>query len=299
LLPVQNTLAPAASELRIKCSGCFNSCGQHHVADLGFLGVSRNVGGRRVPHFQLVIGGELVENGRAYGLAIGAIPSKRVPDVVTRLSDTYIERKAPSETFAQFVARIGKKEIKKIVDEYTHVPTYEADPTYYSDWGDPREYSIGDLGVGECAGEVVSSAEFGLADSEREVFEAQVLLDEGDIEQASQRAYSAMLLAARTLTRQRNPNVSDDPDELVREFKNRWVETRDFWDPFAGGKFAQYLFRAHSERGQAAATSESTHQLISEAQLFVDAAHQAEAQAQARVKASAITPPAVSAAPAP
>jgi sulfite reductase (ferredoxin) len=39
----------AANQLHIKCSGCFNSCGQHHVADIGFLGVSRNVGGRRMP----------------------------------------------------------------------------------------------------------------------------------------------------------------------------------------------------------------------------------------------------------
>ena len=56
---------PNAKHLHIKASGCFNSCGQHHVADLGFLGVSRNVGGRRVPHFQLVVGGQWENNGGA------------------------------------------------------------------------------------------------------------------------------------------------------------------------------------------------------------------------------------------
>src|SRR5690606_26280070 len=70
-------LPDAARSLHIKCSGCFNSCGQHHVADIGFLGVSRNVGGRRVPHFQLVVGGQWTENAQAYGVAIGAIPAKR------------------------------------------------------------------------------------------------------------------------------------------------------------------------------------------------------------------------------
>ena len=279
LLPVLDSLDPAASALHIKCSGCFNSCAQHHVADLGFLGVSRNVAGRRVPHFQLVIGGEMVENGRAYGLAIGAIPSKRVPDVVKRLTDTFVQYKHSNESFAQFVARIGKKEIKKIVEEYTHVPSYDEDPSYYSDWGDPREYTIGDLGVGECAGEVVSFAQFGLADSEREVFEAQLLLDEGKLDLARQRAYSAMVQAARTLTRQKNPNIGDDPDEVVSEFKLHWVDTQEFWDPFAGGKFAQYLLRAHTEARTADATLESAHQLISEAQLFVDAAHQAQERA--------------------
>lgn len=277
LMTIQDSLDPAASALHIKCSGCFNSCAQHHVADLGFLGVSRNVGGRRVPHFQLVVGGEIEGNGRSYGLAIGAIPSKRVPDVVERLTDTFVKGKLPDESFAKFVERIGKKAIKKIVDEYTNVPSYDTDKSYYSDWGDPREYTIGDLGVGECAGEVVSFAQFGLAASEREVFEAQILLDEGNLGEAANRAYSAMLKAARALTRDKNPNLSEDPEEVLHEFKTNLVDTKEFWDPFAGAKFAQYLFRAHAENN-VQHTRESAHQLIEEAQLFVDAAHQAHAR---------------------
>src|SRR5581483_11545283 len=35
----------AVQNLHIKISGCFNSCGQHHVADLGFYGVSRKIAG--------------------------------------------------------------------------------------------------------------------------------------------------------------------------------------------------------------------------------------------------------------
>jgi sulfite reductase (ferredoxin) len=278
LLPVLDSLPADAAALHVKCSGCFNSCGQHHVADIGFLGVSRNVGGRRVPHFQLVIGGELAGNARAYGLAIGAVPAKRVPDLVTRLTSTFIQDRLADETFAQFVARVGKKQIKKIVDEYTQVPAYEDDPTYYSDWGDPREYTIGDMGVGECAGEVVSSLQFGLADSEREVFEAQVLLDEGKLGEAAARAYSAMLQAARTLTKQKYPDLGDSPDDIVDQFKSRWVDTKEFWDPFAGGKFAQYLLRAHQVGAPRQPTRETAHQWIEEAQLFVDAAHQAQAR---------------------
>src|SRR6202166_4160540 len=54
--------------LHIKISGCFNSCGQHHVADLGFYGVSRKMSGYAVPHFQVVLGGEWEHNGASYGL---------------------------------------------------------------------------------------------------------------------------------------------------------------------------------------------------------------------------------------
>ncbi len=266
-------LSPDTSALHIKCSGCFNSCGQHHVADIGFLGVSRNVNGRRVPHFQLVVGGEWTNNAGSYGLAIGAIPSKHVPTVVERLTAKYEREKQDGEKFQAFVNRVGKKQVRALVEDLTHVPTYAEDPSFYSDWGDPREYTIGDQGVGECAGEVIPFVQMGLAASEREVFEAQLLLEQGDVSNAAQRAYTAMLQAARALTREKNANLSEEPDEIVREFRTHLVDTKLFHDPFQGGNFANYLIRVHSE-GVGSPSAETVHQLIEEAQLFVDAAHQ-------------------------
>ncbi len=263
----------AAKDLHIKCSGCFNACGQHHVADIGFLGVSRNVGGRRVPHFQLVVGGQWTENAGAYGLAIGAVPSKHVPKVVERLTRHYSESRQEGETYRRFVERIGKKSVRGLIEDLIELPSYADDPSYYSDWGDPREYTIDDMGVGECAGEVVPFAQMGLAASEREVFEAQLLLDQGQAEDAARRAYQAMLSAARALTREKNANLGDDPDEIVSEFKARLVDTRLFWDQYAGGKFSQFLFGMHAS-GLAVADAEGAHEVIEEAQLFIDAAHQ-------------------------
>ena len=270
---VEDRLDTATQNLHIKCSGCFNSCGQHHVADIGFLGVSRNVNGRRVPHFQLVVGGEWTRNAGSYGLAIGAIPSKNVPEAVNRLTARYTKDKQDNETFGGFVTRIGKKQVRAMIEDLTQTPAYEVDPSFYSDWGDPREYTIGDMGVGECAGEVVPFTQMGLADSEREVFEAQVLLEQGDASGAARRAYSAMLQAARALTREKNTNLGSDPDEIVREFKLHLYDTKLFFDTYAGGKFAQYLFRAHEEGGKSN-NAEGAHQLIEEAQLFVDHAYQ-------------------------
>jgi sulfite reductase (ferredoxin) len=272
---LDSQLAPAARSLHIKCSGCFNSCGQHHVADLGFLGVSRNVNGRRVPHFQLVVGGEWTHNAASFGLAVGAVPSKNVPQVVERLTGTYVAEKHDAETFPVFIARIGKKRVRGLIEDLIVVPPYEVDPSYYSDWGDPREYTIGDMGVGECAGEVVPFVQMGLAASEREIFEAQLLLDEGKPHDAAERAYSAMIQAARALTREKNPNLGDDPKEIVREFRTHWYDTKLFFDPYAGGKFAHYLFRVHDD-GVNGESNDAAHQLIEEAQLFVDAAHQAQ-----------------------
>ena len=80
----------AVQNLHIKISGCFNSCGQHHVADLGFYGVSRKMAGYAVPHFQVVLGGEWENNAGSYGLPVVAVPSKNIPEVVTRLTDRYV-----------------------------------------------------------------------------------------------------------------------------------------------------------------------------------------------------------------
>ena len=54
--------------------------------------------------------------------------------------------------------------------EPDHAPAHEDEPTFYSDWSDPRQYSIGDIGKGECAGEVVTQYEFEMTGAERIVY---------------------------------------------------------------------------------------------------------------------------------
>ena len=260
----------AVQNLHIKISGCFNSCGQHHVADLGFYGVSRKIAGYAVPHFQVVLGGQWENNAGAYGLPIVAVPSKNIPHVVTRLTDRYVAGRYPGETFKEFVKRTGKAELKKMLEDLTHLPA--GDRSYFSDWGDPREYTLNDMGTGECAGEVVSAVEFGLAAAERELFEAQLALEKGEVELAGRSAYSAMLTAARALVTHEFPDVSNDPDQVVAEFRKRFYDTQLFWDQFAAGKFANYLFSAY-ERTYLGHSEESSRYLIDEAQLFIDAAH--------------------------
>jgi sulfite reductase (ferredoxin) len=118
----------------------------------------------------------------------------------------------------------------------------------------------------------VSAIEFDLAGAEREVFEAQVAWENGQIEQAGKLAYQAMLRAAQGLVKLELPNPSGDPDQIVSEFRTRFYDTQKFFDPFAGGKFAQYLFAAQHKSHQPH-TSDSARYLIDEAHLFVEAAH--------------------------
>lgn len=272
-LAIQNTARDAAVQnLHIKISGCFNSCGQHHVADLGFYGVSRKMAGYAVPHFQVVLGGEWEGNAASYGLPVVAVPSKNIPQVVTRLTDRYVANRKSGESFKDFAKRIGKVEIKGLLEDLTKLPADNADRSFFSDWGDPREYSLGDMGVGECAGQVVSAIEFDLAAAEREVFEAQLDLERGNFPQAARTAYGAMVHAAKALVKLEFQDISNDPEQIIQEFTTRFYDTQIFFDAFAGGKFAQYLFAAHEASSQPA-SPDSARFLIDEAQLFVDASH--------------------------
>ncbi len=263
--------------LRIKVSGCFNSCGQHHVADLGFYGVSRNKNGYTVPHFQVLLGGEWANNAGTYGLAIGAVPSKRIPDTIDLITTRFRTERVDKETFQSWVKRIGKAECKKMIDGFTAVPTHDEDASYYSDWGDPREFSIGDIGVGECAGEVVYPIDFELVACEREVFEAQLALEAGNVEKAGRMAYESMLHGAQALLKFRFTLAPEGADKIVEDFRVNYFDTEIFFDPFVKGKFAQDFFKAHEEAGKPR-TAEKTHQLIEEAQLFIEACYSCHAR---------------------
>ena len=266
------SLDKAVQGLRIKMSGCFNSCGQHHIADIGFYGNSRTIGNRKVPHFQVLLGGKRKDNAGAYGLAIGSVPSKRVPDVVDRITQRFVDQRQGNESFQDYIARIGKAESRKMIEDLMEVPPYEQDPSFYTDWGDPREFSMGDIGSGECAGAVVSRLEFDLQAAERMCFEAQIKLEAKDFVAADELAYKSMLQAAHGLVRELWYDAPSDPVVVVREFRARLVEPKLFWDRFVGGKFAQDFFRRH-ENPPTRYNPDEVHRLIEEAQLFIDASH--------------------------
>jgi sulfite reductase (ferredoxin) len=266
------TLDESVRNLHIKISGCFNSCGQHHLADLGFYGTTRTIANRKVPHFQVVLGGKWQDNAGAYGLAIGTVPSKRVPDVIESITSKYVRDRKNAESFQDFIKRIGKQECRAMIQPFMEVPVYEKDRSYYSDWGDPREFTIGDMGVGECAGEVISVTQFDLADAERLVFEAQVHLENESYAQADAMAYRAMIQAAVSLVKTQFLDVADDPNTVVSEFRRRFYETGLLGDRYAGNKFAEYLFRRH-EAPQQEHSRDHAYRIVEDAQLFIEATY--------------------------
>ena len=268
---------PMLKDVSIKVSGCNNSCGQHHIADIGFYGSSRNVGSYKVPHFLLLLGGALEDNAGNYGLAIGAIPSKRAPETVDRLLDLYSAGRENGEAFRPWVMRVGKKTIKEKLQDLMEVPSYEQDSSFYVDWHDSREYSIGDIGVGECAGEIVTLTQFSLASAESRVFDASLIVDDPtatreQVPEASALSYQAMVLAALGLLKTRNPDAKSDPETVFRDFKSQFIDTKLFFERFIGNTEWSYFQTAH-EAGGAARDRDEARRRVEEAQLFIEASH--------------------------
>jgi len=275
-LQSKGKLRPEIEKLKIKMSGCFNSCGQHHLADIGFYGVARKKDGRDVPHFQVELGGRWSQEEGSYGLPITAVTSKSIPALVDKLTDYYSQNRKGDENFYEFIKRIGKKEAKDLLEEFKEIPDYDVAPEYYSDWYDHRPYSTGDKGIGECAGEVVSLFEFEIGKAERLYFDGQVALDEGQALQAIDLGTAAMVAAAGALVKVQNKDIHEKA-EVLKEFKLRYEGKGLF-----SANFMRYLYQAiESTR---AANVENARQTLQEAQLFIEEVHASRDRAAAALE---------------
>src|SRR5262249_40575848 len=77
-----NGNADAVQSLKIKISGCPNSCGQHHIGDIGFFGSSKRLGSHVAPVFQVVLGGNSAGNAAAFGMPVAKVAARRAPEVI-------------------------------------------------------------------------------------------------------------------------------------------------------------------------------------------------------------------------
>jgi sulfite reductase beta subunit-like hemoprotein len=141
---------PLINDLHIKISGCPNSCGQHHIGDIGFYGMAIRSGERQLPAFQMLLGGSGQGEGRV-GTLIMKIPAKYVPDAFDRVITSYVDEREDGEKLPEWSRRVGKAHIQELLAEYKAVPEFTKDPMAYVDWGQSKLFTLDDMGEGECA----------------------------------------------------------------------------------------------------------------------------------------------------
>ncbi len=139
-----------APGLRIKISGCPNSCGQHHVAAIGLYGGARKFDGEQAPTYQLLLGGRPDGAGPRYARPLARIPAKEVPAAVRALLELYRGERAAGEPFDLFVDRVGVERLAAAVEPWTRLPPPAEAPDKYLDWGAAERFTL-ETGPGECA----------------------------------------------------------------------------------------------------------------------------------------------------
>lgn len=130
----------------IKISGCPNSCGQHHIADLGFHGAAKKDNGKTYPMYQLHLGGGIDENGAYFGRQVVKLVARRVPEAVVKLLAMYEAERTEGETPKSFFKRIDGKRVVAMLGELTS--GFQAGEE--ADIGETTGFQVA-IGEGECA----------------------------------------------------------------------------------------------------------------------------------------------------
>jgi len=137
--------------VRVNISGCTNSCGQHHISDIGFCGLERRAHGRSAPGYQMLLGGRVGQMEIAFGEKATKVPAKAAAEAVVRVVGRFAGERSAGETFTDWLDRSGgAKTVGEGLRDLDEFPTPEDGPDFYVDFDEtgPYEAVVGDS---ECA----------------------------------------------------------------------------------------------------------------------------------------------------
>lgn len=209
-------------DLKIKISGCMNSCGQHGLAHIGFHGSSVKANGKVVPAVQVMLGGGTIGNGegRVAERVIKA-PSKRATDVLRTLLNDYAGIAEEKESFHAYYDRQGKDyfyQLLKPLADLTNLKDEE-----YVDWGHEETF-VTAIGVGECAGVVIDLVATLLLEGFEKLEWAEASYEAGAWSDAIYHTYAVYVSSAKAMLLDKGVNSSTQIG-VIREFDNHYVQT--------------------------------------------------------------------------
>jgi sulfite reductase (ferredoxin) len=138
--------------LRVNISGCTNSCGQHHTADIGFFGAERRAHGRSAPGYQMLLGGYVGDEQIHFGDKALRLPARSAPEATARVVRRFAAERRAGESFRAWIDRAGgAKTIAAQLKDLDQFPTPEEGPEFFVDYDETGPYEA-EVGAGECAG---------------------------------------------------------------------------------------------------------------------------------------------------
>lgn len=187
------------NDIKIKISGCPNSCGQHGMASIGFHGSSvKDKQGNVVPALVVLLGGaKLQDGGGVISDKVLKIPSKRGVQALRLLLDDYENNAAEGEYYHVYYQRIGGRkyfyDLLKPLGDVVNIL-----PEEYIDWGEDHNFIL-HTAVGECAGVIIDLVATLLYESEEKLAWAKEAQDNRQYADSIYYSYSAFINTAKAI----------------------------------------------------------------------------------------------------
>ncbi len=216
------------SDIKIKISGCMNSCGQHMAAQIGFHGSSIKKGALVVPAMQIVLGGGVSPDGTGFVAdKVIKLPTKRIPDALRLLLADYDESASETEYFNAYVHRLGKRYFYDLLKPLAEIESLGE--TDFFDWGQNEEY-VQEIGVGECAGVTLDVVGTIIADAREKLDSAKASFEQEDYVSALYQAYTGFVVGAKALLLSIDVKCNTHR-VILDDFQTHYVETGAFHFP--------------------------------------------------------------------
>ncbi len=226
------------TDIKIKISGCPNSCGQHGLAGIGLHGSTiKDKQGKVLPALVVLLGGGKLKDGEGIiSDKILKIPSKRGPQALRILFDDYETNSQDGEYYHDYFKRLGRNHFYALLKPLGDLTTVE--PSDYIDWGEEHNFIL-HTAVGECAGVIIDLVATLFYESEEKLEWSKEALRNAQYADSIYHSYSAFINTAKAmlLTRDVKPSTQI---QVLNDFQTHFVDTGNF--PLAAN-FREFVLR--------------------------------------------------------
>ena len=226
------------TDIKIKISGCPNSCGQHGLAGIGLHGSTiKDKSGKVMPALVVLLGGGKLKNGEGIiSDKILKIPSKRGPAALRLLLNDYATNSTEGEYYHDYFVRMGRNHFYAFLKPLGDLTSIIDED--YIDWGEDHNFIL-HTSVGECAGVVIDLVATLLYESEEKIALAKETFDNKHYADSIYHSYSTFINTAKAmlLTVDVRPSTQY---QVITEFQTKFVDSGLIEMPV---NFKEYLFR--------------------------------------------------------
>lgn len=226
------------NDIKIKISGCPNSCGQHGLASIGLHGSTiKDKAGKVLPALVVLLGGGKLQNGEGIiSDKIIKIPSKRGPQALRYLLNDYEANSQSGEYYHDYFKRVGRNHFYAILKPLGDITV--TTPDEYIDWGQDNNFIL-HTAVGECAGVMIDLVATLLYDSEDKLQWSRETLEKNQYADSIYQSYSAFINTAKAMLLAKDIKPSTQY-QTINDFQREFVESKAF--PFEGS-FKDHVLR--------------------------------------------------------